>query len=65
MASNFYNQVIEELERNGFRFLRQAKGSHEMWVDDSTGQKVSVPAKIRSRHTASDIIKSAKIIRKI
>ena len=65
MASNFYNQVTEVLERNGFRFLRQAKGSHEVWVDDSTGQRVSVPSKILSRHTANGIIKSAKIIRKI
>ena len=65
MASNFYSQVTEVSARNRFRFLRQAKGSHEMWVDDSTGQKASVPAKILSRHTANDIIKSAKIVRKI
>ena len=51
MASNFYNQVTEVLERNGFRFLRQAKGS--------------VPSKILSRHTANDIIKSAKVVQKI
>ena len=65
MASNFYNQVTEVLERNGFRFLRQAKGSHEMWMDKSTGAKVSVPSKILSRHTANDIIKSAKVVQKL
>ena len=65
MASNIYNQVTEVLERNGFRFLPQAKGSHEMWMDKSTGAKVSVPSKILSRHTANDIIKSAKVVQKI
>lgn len=38
-----YREVIIRLQALGFRFYRQGKGSHELWVRDSDGQVVPVP----------------------
>jgi mRNA interferase HicA len=38
-----YREVTERLERLGFRFYRQGKGSHELWVRDSDGKVIPVP----------------------
>jgi predicted RNA binding protein YcfA (HicA-like mRNA interferase family) len=35
------------------------KGDHDVWHDPKSGQKVTVPWKIMSRHTANDILKDA------
>ena len=65
MASNYYKPVTDLLRENGFTLLRYGKGSHQVWVNHPTGRKVSVPAKIVSRHTANAIIGSAEIEAKI
>ena len=38
-----YRQVTDRLGRLGFRFFRQGKGSHELWVRDEDGRVVPVP----------------------
>jgi predicted RNA binding protein YcfA (HicA-like mRNA interferase family) len=38
-----YEQVTRRLRKLGFRFFRQGKGSHEIWVRDSDGRVVPVP----------------------
>jgi predicted RNA binding protein YcfA (HicA-like mRNA interferase family) len=38
-----YREVTERLRRLGFRFYRQGKGSHELWVRDADGRVVPVP----------------------
>lgn len=38
-----YREVIVRLQHFGFRFYRQGKGSHELWVRDSDGQVIPVP----------------------
>ncbi|PJH76419.1 MAG: addiction module toxin, HicA family [Anaerolineae bacterium CG_4_9_14_0_8_um_filter_58_9] len=38
-----YREVIERLRKIGFRFYRQGKGSHELWVRDEDGRVVPVP----------------------
>ena len=65
MASNYYRQVVDMLKETGYVFSRAGKGSHEIWEAGDTGRKVSVPAKILSRHTANNILKSASIRKKI
>jgi len=40
-----YNEVIRRLKDYGFRFYRQGKGSHELWVRDEDGVVVPVPKK--------------------
>ena len=38
-----YREVTRRLDRLGFRFYRQGKGSHELWVRDSDGRVIPVP----------------------
>ena len=38
-----YQEVIRRLRKLGFRFYRQGKGSHELWVRDTDGRVVPVP----------------------
>jgi predicted RNA binding protein YcfA (HicA-like mRNA interferase family) len=38
-----YREVVQRLRALGFRFYRQGKGSHELWVRDADGRVVPVP----------------------
>jgi predicted RNA binding protein YcfA (HicA-like mRNA interferase family) len=38
-----YHDVVGKLRALGFRFYRQGKGSHELWVRDADGVVVPVP----------------------
>ena len=40
-----YYDAIVRLKKLGFRFYRQGRGSHELWVRDSDGKVVPVPHK--------------------
>jgi predicted RNA binding protein YcfA (HicA-like mRNA interferase family) len=44
--------------------LRSGKGSHEIWVNPSTGRHVTVPRTTKSRHTANDVLKQAGLPKK-
>lgn len=57
--NGYYNQVIEVLKANGYRFLRNGKGAHEIWTNDSRNQTVSF--NMPSRHMANEIMKQAGI----
>jgi predicted RNA binding protein YcfA (HicA-like mRNA interferase family) len=59
MPSNYYNQVVDAIRKQGFTRIRQGKGSHEIWARAGAGNKVSIPSKLRSRHTANRILKDA------
>lgn len=36
-------EVIKKLKKAGFMFDRQAKGSHEIWYNPTTGRRTTVP----------------------
>jgi len=38
-----YREVTKRLQKLGFRFYRQGKGSHELWVRDDDGRVIPVP----------------------
>ena len=38
-----YTEISRRLRKLGFRFYRQGKGSHELWVRDADGTVVPVP----------------------
>jgi len=65
MASNYYKEVTARLSEAGGCILRQGKGSHEIWTCPHAKNPVSVPTKIKSRHTANKILKDAGIDEKI
>ena len=59
MASNCYRQVVDAVRKQGLARIRQGKGSHEIWAQATAGKKISIPMKLRSRHTANRILKDA------
>jgi len=38
-----YQEIVRKLRKLGFKFYRQGKGSHELWVRDADGRVVPVP----------------------
>ncbi|HRQ37732.1 MAG TPA: type II toxin-antitoxin system HicA family toxin [Chloroflexota bacterium] len=38
-----YQEVTRRLRQIGFRFYRQGKGSHELWVRDEDGRVIPIP----------------------
>jgi predicted RNA binding protein YcfA (HicA-like mRNA interferase family) len=49
---------------SGFELLRSGKGSHEIWINRSTGRHVTIPRTTKSRHTANDVLKQAGLSKK-
>ncbi|MDP6066322.1 MAG: type II toxin-antitoxin system HicA family toxin [Alphaproteobacteria bacterium] len=37
----------------------RGKGSHEFWHEPNSGKRFAVPQKIKSRHTANEILRQA------
>ncbi len=55
-----YRDLIKRLKAYHFRFYREGKGSHELWVRDSDGKVIPVPhhkGKSIRKGTVSAIIK--------
>jgi predicted RNA binding protein YcfA (HicA-like mRNA interferase family) len=38
-----YQEITRRLTKLGFRFYRQGKGSHELWVRDTDGKVIPIP----------------------
>ncbi len=47
------------LKKNGCRFVRPGKGDHEIWESPHSNTRFPVDAKIKSRHTANEVLKQA------
>ncbi|MCA4780484.1 type II toxin-antitoxin system HicA family toxin [Acinetobacter towneri] len=59
MGSGYYHQLIEILKKNNCRFVREAKGSHEIWFSPVSAKNFTVAYTVASRHTANAILKQA------
>ena len=59
MTSTFYPQLVEVLRSAGCVFVRQGKGSHEIWQSPVNQKNFSVPFTIKSKPTANAILKQA------
>ena len=57
--TGYYNQVVEQLKRGGYTFLRAGKGSHEVWSNGTRHQIVS--RNMPGREMANAIMKQAGI----
>ena len=49
-------EVREKLKGAGWEFHHHGKGDHDVWRNPHTGQKVTVPVNLKSRHTANGIL---------
>ncbi len=56
---DFARPVKKALKKAGCEFVRQAKGSHEIWYSPATNRTFTVPSKIRRKPTANTILKDA------
>ena len=43
LAGFSYRQITKKLRKLGFRFDRQAAGSHEIWVNTDTSRYTTIP----------------------
>ena len=55
MPSHYYKRVVDAIRKRGFARIRQGKGSHEIRANATSGARLSVPGKLKSRHTANRI----------
>jgi len=51
--------LARRLREAGCEIRRQGKGSHEIWYSPVSGRTFSVPANIKSRELANEILKQA------
>jgi predicted RNA binding protein YcfA (HicA-like mRNA interferase family) len=58
----YEKRVRDILKQNGCCFVRHGKGDHDIWYSSITGRHVTVDSKIKSRHTANEILKQSGII---
>jgi predicted RNA binding protein YcfA (HicA-like mRNA interferase family) len=59
--AEYEKKVRDILKENGCRFVRLGKGDHDVWYSPITGCHVTVDGKIKSRHTANEILKQSGI----
>ena len=65
MTSTLYPALVAILRANGCMFVRQGKGSHEIWRSPMSDKVFSVPFTIKSKPTANAILKHAGIDAKV
>jgi hypothetical protein len=59
MPDGYYKAVTDELSRLGFIRKNGGKGSHEKWCGGADELTLTVPRKLKSRHTANGILKDS------
>ncbi|MDR1019966.1 MAG: type II toxin-antitoxin system HicA family toxin [Synergistaceae bacterium] len=59
--AEYEKKVREILKQNGCYFVRHDKGDHDIWYSPLAGRHVTVDSKIKSRHTANEILKQSGI----
>ena len=57
--AGYERKVRNLLKESGYVMERRPRGSHDIWSNGGT--EVSVPSKIKKRHTANEILKAAGI----
>jgi predicted RNA binding protein YcfA (HicA-like mRNA interferase family) len=58
-VKGYGSAVRKKLREAGWLLHHRGKGDHDVWYDPRTGQKVTVPVKLMSRHTANGILRDA------
>jgi len=61
MGSGYYAPLRNILLTHGCFFVRQGKGSHEIWQSPITKNRFPVPVTVASKNTANAILKEAGI----
>ena len=59
MGANLYPALVRLLRDAGCSFMRQGKGSHEIWFSPITGRKFTVPRNTTMVFTANGVLRDA------
>ena len=59
--AEYEKRVRSILKENGCHFVRRGKGDHDIWYSPITNRNFTVDSKIKSRHTANEILKQSGI----
>ncbi len=59
--AEYEKAVRDMLKDNGCYFVRRGKGDHDIWYSPITNRHITVDGKIKSRHTANEIMKQSGI----
>ena len=59
--AEYEKKVREVLKEHGCTFVRHGKGDHDIWYSPITKTNVTVDGKIKSRHTANEILKQCGV----
>ncbi|MDR0616695.1 MAG: type II toxin-antitoxin system HicA family toxin [Synergistaceae bacterium] len=59
--AEYEKKVRDILKSGGCYFTRRGRGDHDIWYSPVTGRYVTVDSKIKSRHTANEILKQSGI----
>ena len=59
--AEYEKRVREILRQNNCHLVRHGKGDHDIWFSPITKRNVTVDSKIKSRHTANEILKQSGI----
>jgi len=61
VGSGYYAQLRGMLLAHGCEFVRQGKGSHEIWHSPISGKRFPVPVTVLARPMANTVLKQAGI----
>ena len=59
--AEYEKKVREILSQNNCVFKRHGKGDHDIWYIPITKRHITVDSKIKSKHTANEILKQSGI----
>lgn len=59
MATTLYRELARLLRQAGCEFVRQGKGSHEIWYSPLSKRRFSVPRNVVKTHTANGVLRDA------
>jgi predicted RNA binding protein YcfA (HicA-like mRNA interferase family) len=50
--ADYYRDVVRLLRQAGYEFKRQGRGDHEIWWNSTSGIRVTLDRKLKSKFTA-------------
>lgn len=59
--AEYEKKLRQVLSNHGCYFVRHGKGDHDIWHSPINGTNVTVDGKIKSRHTANQVLKESGI----
>lgn len=59
--AEYEKRVRKILKNHNCNFVRHGKGDHDIWYSPITDRHFTVDGKIKSRHTANEIMKQSGI----